>query len=72
MGYHMSTPINVMLFEAKEVSLKLRFTLLIRKFLIKSLAREFNPVIESLDTLRLTATYRNSRISSSLVSIFKR
>jgi len=32
MGYRMFTPINVMLFEAKEVPLKLRFSLLIRNF----------------------------------------
>jgi len=68
MGYRMSTPINVMLFEAKEVPLKIRFTFPIRKFLIKSLARGFNPVTESLDMLRLTATHRNSYKPFSLVS----
>jgi len=51
-----------MLFEVKEVPLKLRFSLLTCKFLIKSLAREFNPVIESLDLLRLAAIHRNIRI----------
>jgi len=62
MGYRVSTPINVMLYEAKEVPLKLRFNLLTRKFLIKCFAREFNPVIESLDALRLAARHRNARI----------
>jgi len=37
MDYHISTPINIMLFGAKEVPLKLRLTLLICKFLTKSL-----------------------------------
>jgi len=61
MDYCMSTLINVMLFEAKKVPL--RFILLICKFLIKSLAKEFNPVIESLDNLRLMATHRKTCIS---------
>jgi len=51
-----------MLYEAKEVPLKLRFSFLTRKFLIKSLTREFNPVIESLDALRLAAIHRCTRI----------
>jgi len=62
MGYRISTPLNVMLYETKEVPLKLRFNLLTRKFLIKCLARKFNPVIESLDALRLAARHRSTRI----------
>jgi len=54
MGYRISTPINVMLFEAKEIPLKLRFNYLTHKFLVKSFARQFNPVICRLDSLRLT------------------
>jgi len=49
----MSTPINVMLSEAKEVPLKLRFNYLIHKFLIKNFARSFDPVTYSLDSLKL-------------------
>jgi len=52
MGYRISTPINTMLFEAREIPLKYRFTLLTRKYLIKCMSRDFNPVIESLNTLR--------------------
>jgi len=55
MGYRISTPINVMLFEAREVPLKLRITLITRKFLTKSFSRDFNSVIESLNSLRLSA-----------------
>jgi len=55
MGYRISTPINVMLFEAREVPLKHRITLITRKYLTKSFVRDFNPVIESLDSLRLSA-----------------
>jgi len=62
MGYRISTPINVMLFEAREVPLKLRIALITRKFLTKSLSRDFNPVIESLNSLRLSALGNASRI----------
>jgi len=58
MGYYTS-PINVMLYEAKEVPLKLRFSFLTHKFLIKSFARE---VIDSLDLLKATTVYRAVRI----------
>jgi len=54
MGYRMSIPINIMLFEAKEIPLKLRFNYLMHKFLVKCFARLFNPVIRRLDSLRLT------------------
>jgi len=54
MGYRMSTPINVMLFEAKEVPLKIRFNCLTHKFLVKCFARLFNPVIRRLYLLRLS------------------
>jgi len=68
MGYHISTPINVMLYEAREVSLKLRFGFLTRKFLIKSFARDFNPVIESLESLMLTV--RNRLLCIRLLRFF--
>jgi len=54
MGYRISTPINVMLFEAKEVPLRFRFNYLTHKFLVKCFAKQFNPVISRLDSLRLT------------------
>ncbi|RLU22509.1 hypothetical protein DMN91_004787 [Ooceraea biroi] len=46
-GYRMSTPINVMLAEAKEMPLYLRFRLLIQKYLTKNASLKFNPVIDS-------------------------
>jgi len=61
------TPINVKIsikiFESKEVPLKLRFTFLMRKFLTKSLARKLNPVIESLEMIKVTFTGRKARIN---------
>jgi len=63
MGYRLSTPINVMLFESREVPLKLRFNLLIRKFLIKCFSRDFNPVTESLYSLKLAALGNSRRIN---------
>jgi len=44
-----------MLFEAREVPLRIRFNYLTRKYLIKCLSRDFNPVIESLNSFRLAA-----------------
>jgi len=61
MGYQISTPINVMLFESKEVPLKLRFISLMRKFFTKNLAR--NPVIENLEMLKVTSFSRKARIN---------
>jgi len=48
MGYRISTPINVMLFEAREVPLKFRFNYLTRKYLTKCFSRDFNPVIDNI------------------------
>jgi len=58
-GYRISTPINVMLFESREVPLKLRFTLFTRKFLTESFARDFNLVIESLDAMKVAFFLQN-------------
>jgi len=63
MGYRLSTPINVMLFEARKVPLKLRFNLLTRKYLIKCFSRDFNPVTESLYFLKLAALGNARRIN---------
>jgi len=58
LGYRISTPINVMLFESREIPLKIRFVFLMRKYIIKSLARKFNPVIESLELLKISSSHR--------------
>jgi len=52
MDYRISTPINVMLYESKEIPLKLRFISCMRKFLTKSLARKFSPVTDSLESMK--------------------
>jgi len=72
MGYRISTPINVMLYESKEIPLKLRFILCMRKFLTKSLARKFNPVIDSLESMK-NASYNRKKLIYLLRSfpIFK-
>jgi len=62
MGYRISTPINVMLYEAKEIPLKLRFISCMCKFLTKSLARKFNPVIDSPESMKNIPCNRKMRI----------
>jgi len=68
MGYRISTPINVMLFEAREVPLKFRYNFLTRKYLIRSFSRDLNPVIESLNSLRLSAL-RDALRTKLLISL---
>jgi len=61
-----------MLFEAREVPLRIRFNYLTRKYVIKCLSRDFNPVTESLNSLRLAAL--SSALRTSLLTalpIFK-
>jgi len=41
---------------------QLRFNFLTRKFLIKSFAKKFNPVIKSLDSLKMAAVHRAAHI----------
>jgi len=62
LGYRISTPINVMLFESREISLKIRFVFLMHKYIIKSLARKLNPVIESLERLKISSLNKSTRI----------
>jgi len=61
MGYRISTPINVMLHESKETPLKLRFLYHMRKFLVKSMSRKFNPVIDCLDSMKNSSHNRKKR-----------
>lgn len=48
LGYRLSTPINVILDEAKEPPLVFRFSYMMAKYIIKNLSLLFNPVIDSL------------------------
>ncbi|KYN50141.1 hypothetical protein ALC62_00169, partial [Cyphomyrmex costatus] len=52
MGYRLSTPINVMLCEAKEYPLKLRFNLLSERFVVKCISKRNYPVIDSIKSLK--------------------
>lgn len=47
LGYRISTPINTILSESKEPPLHLRFWLCARRYLIKQLALNLNPVLDS-------------------------
>jgi len=61
-----------MLFETRDVPLKFRFILLTRKYLTKCFSREFNPVTESLNSLRLAAFRSTARIKLLIsLPIFK-
>lgn len=55
LGYRQSTPINTMLYEANEPPIDIRGAFLSLRYIYRNLAREFNPVIESLDRLLSTA-----------------
>ncbi|KYQ49824.1 hypothetical protein ALC60_11100, partial [Trachymyrmex zeteki] len=48
LGYRQSTPINVMLCEARELPLKLRFDLLSKKFTVKCMSKKKYPVMKSI------------------------
>jgi len=63
MEYRISTPINVMLYEARETPLKFRFTYLSKKFLIKCFSRKLNPVIFCLEALKSDTTSKTNRIT---------
>ncbi|XP_011705817.1 PREDICTED: uncharacterized protein LOC105461018 [Wasmannia auropunctata] len=54
LGYRISTPINVMLTEAKEVPLKIRFTYLIDKYLYKVYSHKFSIVTRSLRSIDIS------------------
>ncbi|XP_018395313.1 PREDICTED: uncharacterized protein LOC108773860 [Cyphomyrmex costatus] len=51
MGYRLSSPINVMLCEAREYPLRLRFNLLSERFVIKCMSKRNHPVINSIESL---------------------
>jgi len=61
LGLRQSTPINVLLCEARESPLNLRFIYLTSKFILKNLARKSNLVIRSLYMLRMEAKTQSAR-----------
>lgn len=56
LGFRCSTPINVILEEAKEPPLNFRFSYTTSKYLIKQLSLKFNPVIHSYNLLQESLT----------------
>ncbi|XP_071649693.1 uncharacterized protein [Temnothorax longispinosus] len=68
MGYRVSTPINVILDEAKEPPLIQRFSYLIHNYLVKSFACRFNPVIDSLENVQF-GTIGNTKRSKACRAI---
>ncbi|KYM98251.1 hypothetical protein ALC62_11049, partial [Cyphomyrmex costatus] len=64
MGYRISISINVMLAEAKEIGLNIRFNLTTSKFLFKSMANKFSLSYRSLENMEIVATRKNRRIDA--------
>ncbi|XP_018309354.1 RNA-directed DNA polymerase from mobile element jockey-like [Mycetomoellerius zeteki] len=55
LGYRQSTPINVILFEAREPPLRLRFAHMSKRYTLKSINRRGSVVVRSLCSLELAA-----------------
>ncbi|XP_011705468.1 PREDICTED: uncharacterized protein LOC105460667 [Wasmannia auropunctata] len=73
LGYRMSTPINIMLAEAKEVPLETRFIYLSDKFLYKAYSSKFNLVTRSLRRLEsLTTSAATQEKAKRTIPIFSR
>ncbi|KYQ60027.1 hypothetical protein ALC60_00939 [Trachymyrmex zeteki] len=67
LGYKQSTPINVILFEAREPPLRLRFTHMSERYTLKSINRRGSAVARSLRSLKLAAV--TSREKSFALSV---
>ncbi|KYN04633.1 hypothetical protein ALC62_04505 [Cyphomyrmex costatus] len=64
MGYRISTPINVMLAEAKEQSFSIRLNLIASKFIYKAMASKFSPVYRALEEMEIVATRKKRKIDA--------
>lgn len=62
MEYRLSTPIYVMLCEAREAPLKIRYDYLLTSYICKNLAKEIFPASLSLRTLERLSRSRQKRI----------
>jgi len=62
LGLRQSTPINVLLSEAREPPLNIRFSYLTSKYIFKSLARKSNPVTRSLRYLKAEASTQSRKV----------
>jgi len=63
LGLRQSTPINILLSEAREPPLNNRFSYLTSKYILKSLARKFNSVVRSLHHLKLEARTQPRKVN---------
>ncbi|XP_024881759.1 uncharacterized protein LOC112460991 [Temnothorax curvispinosus] len=71
-GYRHSTPINVLLDEAKEPPLHYRFNYLTAKLVLKNIAQEFSPVTIGLDELiPLARSPRNCEKACKIIPSFR-
>ncbi|XP_018366239.1 PREDICTED: uncharacterized protein LOC108763265 [Trachymyrmex cornetzi] len=61
MGYRISTPINVMLAEAKEHNFSNRLKYITSKFIYKTMASKFSPVYSSLEEMEVVAVRKNRK-----------
>ncbi|KYQ58108.1 hypothetical protein ALC60_02915 [Trachymyrmex zeteki] len=61
MGYRISTPINVMLAEAKEHNFSNRLDYAASRFIYKAMANKFSMVYSSLEEMEIAAVQRNRK-----------
>ncbi|KAG5329018.1 NOB1 protein, partial [Acromyrmex heyeri] len=68
LGYRLSTPINVIMAEAKETPLNIRFGYMTSKFIYKAFSRKNSPVLHSFESLK-QAAYSHSRKQRALATV---
>ena len=64
MRYCISIPINVMLVEAKEFNLNIRFNLIASKFIYKAMANKFSIAYSSLEEMEITVIRKNRQVKA--------
>lgn len=74
MSYRQSTPINVLLHEARESPFRYKHQALSIKYLYKNLSLDMDPVINSLTSLSFSTFSRTKRVAAiksiSLLKLF--
>ena len=68
LGYRLSTPISVIMAEAKETPLNIKFGYMISKFIYKAFSRKNSPVLHSFESLE-QAAYSPSRRQRTLATV---
>lgn len=69
MGYRQSSPINVLLHEAREPSFHFRHQALTIKYLYKNFSLDSNPVIDSLISLSSSSSSSRAKKIAAIKSI---